>query len=776
MNRHLVLLVLGICLFAGVSQAHALELVTKGKVVGEIVLPPSPSTAETFVANDFQHWVEQITGVKVPVLTKPSSDKNTKLMIGRGLASQWKSELQALAGTDGYAIRHKGNEVYVFGDLPRGTAYGLYHLLETSTDIIWARPNATFGTIFTRSDTLALNPADSLSKPAFALRGWNVAGVRRDRDTGIWVWRNGGNHADQTLTDDLQMLVMPHYSFLGTMAPVNLKDESGKNLFERHPEYYSFDAAHGGRYPASLCMTNPDLPAEAAKNVIKRIQSLPQLPDYVRMSMSDTWVVCQCDECVKPIKLADGKWLKMKSPIAERDPTFHSTRYFMFMNKVAADVRKVYPNIKLLTLAYFYGAESPLCELDPAILPLFCPVGGKNPRYPMNDPNQNPVWRVRYNTWLKQYGSRLGVYEYYFGVNEPSVGFGMAKTTIAPDLRALKAAGGVGIYPELMPDVERKFRIKLRRVWDASGLSAWVIAKLFWDPAQDVTSLRNEYIHRVYHEAEEPIKTFYDLIEQSWDSQTHSYKNRGEMFKSMIVDRGIEAACNAALDKAQELVVNPHAKEILASLKREWVDYSQSLSRNNVPELTLEESKELWDNFDSSQWDLAMVFENFRKQRYWDWGAMQPAKTATQLSLLHDANNLYVRIVAQNSPVGNTLIMSKNTDDVERWPKPDHVEFYLVNKAGSYLFAVDGNGNQYDALNFDRRWNSGWRVKSRITEQGWETMAAIPLAALKYTKGASDDGLSIVIIRQAVSDKMNELTSLNGDVLGQRERVRLILD
>lgn len=778
MYRHLIMFALLACLLSGAARAATLTLVDKGNAVGEIVLPPSPSSAELFVANDFQHWVREITGATVPVVSEATSGKKTRIHLGSALASQWQDDLNRLQGSDGFSMRHKGNDVYVFGVLPRGSAYGMYHLLEVSTDIIWARPYATFGTLFSKTDTLKLNLTDTFSKPAFEMRGWNVAGIRKDRDTGIWVWRNRGNYADQTRTDDLQMVskLGGGHAFFGTMAPPLLKDESGKTLFERHPEYYSYDDARGGRYPGTLCLTNKDLPAESAKNVIVKIRALAQLPDFLELGMRDSWDMCKCEECQKPIKLADGSVVEMQSISAERDPVFHSTRYFTFMNEVAAEICKTYPNMRIMVLSYFYAAQPPRCDLHPSIIPLFCPVGGKNPRYALDDAGQTPIWRERFNEWRARYGNRLAIYEYYFGVNEPAVGFGMSRTTIAPDLQALHAGGGVGVYPELMPDIERKFRISLRRVWDANGMSAWVIARLFWNPNQDVTALRDTYLDRVYREAAPEMKKFYDLLEASWDSQTHGYKNRGEMFKAMIVDRGIEAACNDALASAEKLAVHPNTKIMLESLKREWVDYSESLSRNSVPLLNADEAKLIASDFESPLWDQALVFEDFRRMRHWDWGAMRAAAAGTQVSLVHDGVNLHVRTIAQKPAEGTLAVMAKSSGTKEQWPSADHVELMLQTKVDSQLFAYDANGNQYDALNLDRRWNSGWQLKSRRTEKGWESLMMIPLSALRYDKDNAGEELTIVIIRQAVSEKMNEESSLNGDIPGQRERIRLILD
>lgn len=762
-----------LCLAYQVGQNYAADLVIDGEPVAEIILPQQPSPAEIFVATDFQYWVQEMTGGTLPIRKTPSGEPQTVIFVGKSLATQWQADLDALKGTDGFSIRFKGNEVYVFGDLPRGTAYGLYHLLEANTDIIWARPAEEYGTVFSHTDALKLQATDVISKPAFKLRAWNVAGIRGDRATGIWIWRNGGNYADQTKTPELEMIstLGGGHAFFGTMAPPMQKDQTGKTLFERHPEYYSYDETRGGRYPGTLCLTNQELPAVSAANISAKIRALPQPPDYLWLGMRDTWDMCKCEMCESPIQLADGSQLNMKSQNSEQDSVFHSTRYFMFMNKVAAELHKSYPNLKIFTLAYFYAAEPPLCEIDETIIPMFCPVGRKDSRVSLSHPRQNEMWRDRFNEWIRRYGDRMAMYEYYFGVDEPVISHGRTRTSIAQDLIALADAQAIGIYSELLPDINGKFRITLRRSWDANGIDAWIINRLFWNPNQDVTALRDEYLERTYREASPAMKKFYDLLEKSWDNYPAVPKNRGGLYKSMVVDQGIEAGCNAALEEALKLADHPHSKTMIARLKDEWKDYSESLSRNRVPMITADEAAIAANEFDAPVWDHALVFDDFRRPRFWDWGAMRPAEAQTQIRLLSDGANIYVHTTASKLSQGSIQVTAKSKS--ETWPSADHIELYLENKTGVYLFATDANGNQYDARNYDRRWDSAWRVKSHINEQGWQSLATIPLADIGYKQIEDGNALSIVVIRQAATDNAMEETSLQGSYPEQREKIQL---
>jgi hypothetical protein len=190
----------------GPGHALAQDVVRDGKPVAEVVVPADAPSAEAFAAKDLCHWIREITGAEVPLVAQPSPASNTKLCIGKQLAAPWKTEPAELKGTDGFAMRRKDSSVFIFGDRPRGTLYGVYALLEENTDIIWARPAADFGTVFGRTPNLTLTKTDVLEKPVFRLRGWNICSLRNDRNTGVWCMRNRINLPIQTPVSELDPL------------------------------------------------------------------------------------------------------------------------------------------------------------------------------------------------------------------------------------------------------------------------------------------------------------------------------------------------------------------------------------------------------------------------------------------------------------------------------------------------------------------------------------------------------------------------------------------
>ncbi len=106
------------------------------------------------------------------------------------LIAAFPDDARRIGKTDGFAIRRRGDDLYLFGTKPRASVYAVASLLEENTDLIWARPSEDFGTVFTQRPTLALDKTDILDIPAFEYHGWNVVAIRGDWPTAKWVVRN----------------------------------------------------------------------------------------------------------------------------------------------------------------------------------------------------------------------------------------------------------------------------------------------------------------------------------------------------------------------------------------------------------------------------------------------------------------------------------------------------------------------------------------------------------------------------------------------------------
>jgi hypothetical protein len=170
--------------------------------------------------------------------------------------------------------------------------------------------------------------------------------------------------------------------------------------------------------------------------------------------------------------------------------------------------------------------------------------------------------------------------------------------------------------------------------------------------------------------------------------------------------------------------------------------------------------------FDSPLWEKACKLNDFRLSSIWNWGEPTPARAPTEVAVLHDGTTLYFRYTAHVTN-GVPTRMPKGAADI--WPVGDHGEIVLRTPRDTFLFAFDGSGNTYDARALDRRWNSEWRVQARAEGTRWEAIAAIPMAAIGFTPEGKGAGLSLLILRQAEVDGVQEESALNGGILGRSQ-------
>lgn len=730
MKTYAVLLV---SLSLGTAATLAEPFVRNGKPVGEFVLPNPPHAAESFATQDVCRWIESITGAKPPILHQPSKLANEKVFIGTAFAGEFKADLAKLKGNDGFAVRRKGNRVYVFGSRPRGTLYGLYALLERNTDLIFARPHEEFGTVHGKVKDLVLKTTDFIDIPVFLNRRFGPNWPAH-RATGVWLLRNRDNTRD-------------HRASYKGFLDLDLIESYGTNFAvpiaahkDKHPEYFGYNPITRSRRfvkhgEGTMCLSVPGLPAiwaqGLARNVAAHEARVGRTVDHVRLGPGDNWFCCQCDKCLAPLKLPDGSRLECKDPDSIKDPLFRSTQIMMFINEAMKTWKTLRPDVRIHVLAYIHFAEPPRASVHPDLGIWFAPYPTSNLHFPLLDPRQPEPWRSRFAKWLTM-NDRLGFYEYFEAKPSPQ-GF-----YAAANLRAVMGCPdhrNALIYAEISNDRGTEGIGQGALGWDVGLMNHWVHTRLFWDPTQDVDSLYSYYIRRTYREAAPQMLAYYKLIKSSWlapDNKTHSscHASISGVYKGLIVNRGIEKQCMRLLTEGEAVAKHPHSKTLIRRMREQYQGFSRDMARlivADIPEICDEA-----DDFDSLQWQKPDVCHDFRVTTR--DGKRVDAPHSTTLQAARDGKSLFLRFCME-SPKADSLRALTPVAGKEIWPKGDHVEFWLFHRGARYVFAFNTNGAMYDARNLDRTWDSQWRLRTRPTASGWEALAAIPLSTFTLAPG-----------------------------------------
>ena len=703
--------------FLAALTLHAQILAFRTNPRAEIVLPENASAAERYAAEELQYWIQRITDAQLPIVRKVSAPefKIARLLIGTAFAKgHFDADLAKIGSTDGFAVRplknaDKVSTVCIFGTTPRGTLHGVYAYLERNTDIIWARPNFEFGTVFSKRHTLNAKKTNFISIPKSTLRGWGWT-VHGQYNEFLWASRNLSNCfgtyvRSREVLDNAYPLSGGGHGLQLYVPP--------KKYFSTNPEF--FPLIKGKRTPhGQLCFTCESMIPEYIKNLRADLDRKKEVSG-VNFSITDGWGVCECENCLKDLKLDDGR------VITSKDPAFRAAQYYRFVNRIARAIRESHPDKVLLVYAYIFAIYAPPFPLEDNVRVQYCPFGKDN-KFPIFDESRNKAMRDHLLDWSKITG-KVWLREYYGCAAEfPRP----IEYTVKEDLLFCLKNNVREFNTEWPVD-----HSSVLEVWDVSAMTAWVIARLWWDPEQDVDALRSYYLERTYREGAEAMGRYFEQIRKNWYVSKFPavYTDTANaMAKMYILDAGSEEKCRAALVEAEKTAQHPVSKLLIQRHRacfEKWMDAARKdkTMRANVPCQTADDC----EDFDSPVWKNAtllspmIVCQSVEKQK---------ARFRTDVRLTHDRKNLYILFDNFADDMKTLPVSEPKPGVAENFPRGDIMEFFLADpQSGNYYqFAFDaGNKAVYDGRGYDSKWNCSWKRKIKLHADRWSAIVTIPL-------------------------------------------------
>lgn len=757
------ILVLGV-LVAGITALAQVTLVKDQMNEAEIIVDLNAPRPVVHAAKELQLTVKMITGVRLPILNAPLEGKKTHIFLISGDAPQlkkYRTDLEKLAGNDGYAVRTAGRNVYLFASTPAGVVNGVHRLIYKNSDLIWARPFNECA-VYTQLKDFSLTQTDYIDIPEFILRGWGVNRSRTvfNEDYDLWCSRTNCNFTGsqsppilgRRMDYGFPLEFGGGHNMVGRWLPI-------KEFGEKHPDYYMLvDGKRQVTRDAILCHTNQNMIRDFIANALKIIKDIPPYYSTINIMMEDTNTPCECGECEKPLILPDG------STIDKSDEAFHSTQFYMFMNQVAEAIYKQYPNLQIKTFAYYFTAIPPKVKLFKTINVSFCP-------YIRNDKESlqgksNAKWKKRLEGWAAMTPNVILREYYYSAASFPRPIANIA----AEDLRFANQLGVRKLYSESSWADDPRYKTRgifpETQFWDMTAPEHWTMNQLFWDPKQDPDKLRNEYIRRVYREGAPGVQEFYKLIRDSWLNDPSPSVYNDDYKRSMatyIINKDLLKPCREALDKAAKQVVDPRSKDLLEKLRRtfeEWVLLapSKESSRFDVPKAEIRSFPDF--DFERGVWTQASILPPLSIMgRQGDMPSC-----STTVKLIQNGRDLYLGFYCYD-PKPENLFALKPGQPYDTWPKGDHLELFFANeKDGYYHLAFDFNGNKYDAILTDKSWNADWDVKTKTVKDGWLAVVKIPITSINFPL-AQNNCLKALIYRCKSNNGKPEHSSWNGGVV-----------
>ena len=330
-----------------------ITIIDKQKTDYCIVIPKSPAPVEQTGAQELACYLQKALGVTLAIVEE-GTESGKAFYIGH-------TDYAEKAGISGnskenWIIRMHNDNVVLTGGInrnDRGIIYSVYHFLEDIVGIRWWSPFEDYVPTLTK---LYLDSAFyNEGTPAFTYRQVLVRGLKEfsyqprmrgnvvDEEEGI---EGGICHESVARHGGAIHMGRPHH--VHTME----KYFPAREYFDSHPEWFAWSEVEGKRINyGHYCLSSEGFYQAVLEKLIDYIKQDEaeaksvgaDMPCFHSITFPDVVEgYCQCEQCRK-IKEKSGE----------------SGYVLYFVNKLARAIAKIYPDVKLETLAYLEYIEPP---------------------------------------------------------------------------------------------------------------------------------------------------------------------------------------------------------------------------------------------------------------------------------------------------------------------------------------------------------------------------------------------------------------------------------
>lgn len=459
------------------SGSNKLTLSDGGKATYLIVIPDMPTLVETTAAKELKKHLDEITGADFAIVGESKADNSQPLLMV-GNSSLARASLPAVDVAklpyDGIVVETVGKNVVMLGHPVRGTLYAVNTFLEEAAGVRWWTSTESYIPKAKRLKVpmLHINHAphliyreafykDALSDGPFAAR------MKCNGDFSKIAPEFGDYHKFQYFV----------HSFYPILPP--------QTYFDNHPEWYSLVNGKRANQWAQLCLSNEDMRKEFVKNVLDTLRSHPDR-DFISISQNDCHGACECERCQAIVK-EEG---------SESGPLIR------FVNSVAEEIEKKFPDIWVETLAYQYTRKAPQ-KVKPRknVVVRLCTIECSFSQ-PLGEGEHNKSLREDIEAWSK-IADHLFVWNYVtnftsYMLPHPNI------HTLAPDIRFFVKNNTIGLFEQGDVYCDTGDFVRMRN---------WVISHLMWNPDLDENHLIDEFLTGYYGEKAAPyLRRYWNLL------------------------------------------------------------------------------------------------------------------------------------------------------------------------------------------------------------------------------------------------------------------------
>ncbi len=526
------------------SSAHSMTIAKGGIARVAIILDSDTTPAEKTAAKELAEHLKLICGGEFVVSSGDAgSNSLPKVYIGQTQRIRemlpgfdWKG-----LGQDGVVIKTVGRDLVLAGGRPRGALYAVYTFLEDYLGYRWWTGDASY---IPKKKDIIVGKIDYSYTPQFYFREAHYKSIMGANY--VFASRLKMNGAYETIPEEYgdRYRIAGWCHTFGELLPPS-------EYYKDHPEWYS--EINGKRITdgGQLCLTNKEMLQEMVKQVLYWIKLDPS-PGIISVAQNDYDGACECENCKELVRKTGSQ----------------TDALLTFINSVADEVEKTYPDFLVETLAYRYTRKAPL-TVKPRhnVLVCLCDIECDF-SVPLTH-KTNREFMGEFTKWSKS-TKNLFIWDYVANFRNLLIPHPNLQV-IAPNIRLFVKHNVTGVFEQGDGYNSSAALAPLR---------TWVIAHLLWNPSLDETKLTNEFLHGYYGKAAPYIKKYLDIMENAvkrehfrlaCDSSRPIYFNSSDLVSMMQL-----------FDKAEKAVSNNPDVLKRVKIERMAVDHSWLLMRAGV--------------------------------------------------------------------------------------------------------------------------------------------------------------------------------------------------
>lgn len=506
----------------------------------KIVIPENAHVIEQTAAEELVNYFEKALDTVLPVVSEKEASGKC-IYVGHTEYAQ-ENGIHGKSKENWIITMHNGNLILTGGKEKgdRGIIYAAYHFLEDYVGVRWW--NMHEEDVLVLSELLLPEDLYKEGTPYFPYRK-PLMGFDVGTDKYAYLPRTRTNvisPLDDNIKDGVYDPKIRKYGDVLTMGRPHHCHVIGKyfpaaEYYDEHPDWWAWNEQKGEHIrKGHYCFSNEGFFKALLERLLSYIEedvalakeTGVELPYYYSLSLDDldaAYFFCQCPECKKIV-----------------EESGHSGYVIRFMNKVAREVKKRYPFVKIETLAYVIFAIPPKDDTVPdenLVIRLAC--DRSDMLHGFVEPANRP-YLDKLKTWsalCAKNGAELQIWQYMFNL----------QTNYPLPL----VYGLPSFIKEYCKYKVKGFFIEIEKdsadCWD---LNKYVLTHLLEDPDCDVEWLIEDFTSRYYGAGGKYVKEYLEVLRDAMDRNVvHVYCCcEDSPFNYIDARAAIDGA--AALDKA----------------------------------------------------------------------------------------------------------------------------------------------------------------------------------------------------------------------------------